>query len=334
MAKRPLFEQLDDAVEAILAHPESPLPGADERVAPLLRLAADLRDLPRQSFKTRLRADLQRRIEMTTQSSLATAEPKRTVSPVPEGFHTVTPYMVVTGAARLIEFLKQAFDAEEKLRVPKPDGTIMHAELRIGDSALELADGNEQHPPHPVALHLYVEDADAVYGRALQAGATSSHAPTNQDYGDREASIKDPSGNSWYIATHQGARYVPEGLRSITPYLHPRGAPALIDFLKQAFGAEEEARYQSPDGIVHHAKVRIGDSMVEMGEAHGEYQPLPATLHVYVEDCDALYERALGAGATSLSAPADQPYGDRSAGVVDPFGNRWFIATHIKDVQF
>ncbi|HXZ80901.1 MAG TPA: VOC family protein [Terriglobales bacterium] len=334
MAKRPLSEQLDELVQAMLDRPDSSPPQVDAKVAPLLPVLKELRELPRPSFKTQLKSDLQRRITMMTQSSAVTAEAKRTINHLPEGFHTVTPYLIVSGAARLMDFLKQAYGAQEKLRVPKPDGSIMHAEMRIGDSALELADGNEQHPPQAVALHFYVEDADAVYERALQAGATSSHVPVNQEYGDREASVKDPSGNSWYIATHQGARYIPEGLHSITPYLHPRGAAAMIDFLKQAFGAEEEARYQSPDGVIQHAKVRIGDSVIEMGEAHGEYQPVPATLHMYVQDCDALYERALGAGAKSLMAPKDEPYGDRASGVVDPFGNRWFIATHIKDVQF
>ncbi|HMK29730.1 MAG TPA: VOC family protein [Terriglobales bacterium] len=336
MAKRPLFEQLDKAVEVILADPTSVLPRMDARLVPLARVAVELRDLPRASFKTRLKTDLQRRVEMsvTQAPAIATSGPKPAVSPIRAGFHSVTPYLVVRGAAPLLDFLKQAFGAQELLRVPRPDGTIMHAEVRIGDSMLELADGNPQYPTQTVALHLYVEDVDAVYQRALQAGAVSSYVPTNQDYRDREAGVKDPSGNSWYIATHQGARFLPEGLRSITPYLHPRGAAAVVEFLKQAFGAEEVARHQSPEGIIHHAKIRIGDSIVEMGEAHGEYQPQPATLHMYVEDCDALYERALRAGATSLSAPADQSYGDRSAGVVDPSGNRWFIATHIKDVQF
>ncbi len=185
----------------------------------------------------------------------------------------------------------------------------------------------------PTALHLYVNDADSVYERALQAGGRSIGEPTDQPYGDREAGVKDPSGNDWYIATHKGATHVPEGLRSVTPYLHPRGAAKLIDFLKQAFGAEEAARYEGPDGTIHHAKVRIGDAMVEMGEAHGEWQPRPMAFYLYVEDTDAWYKRALQAGATSISEPADQPYGDRNAGVKDPFDNVWYIATHIKDVR-
>jgi uncharacterized glyoxalase superfamily protein PhnB len=80
-------------------------------------------------------------------------------------------------------------------------------------------------------------------------------------------------------------------------------------------------------------QIRVGTSILEMGEAHGPYQPMSSVLYVYVPDVDAVYRRALQAGATSISQPADQPYGDRNAGVKDPFGNTWYIATHIKDVQ-
>jgi uncharacterized glyoxalase superfamily protein PhnB len=83
-----------------------------------------------------------------------------------------------------------------------------------------------------------------------------------------------------------------------------------------------------------HAQVRIGDSTIEMGEAHGRWDPMPTTLHLYVPDTDALYRSAIEAGAESLMEPRDQPYGDRSGGVRDKWGNRWFIATHFKDVSF
>jgi uncharacterized glyoxalase superfamily protein PhnB len=108
--------------------------------------------------------------------------------------------------------------------------------------------------------------------------------------------------------------------------LRPRGAAKVIDLLKQAFEAEETAPYAGADGTIHHAEVRIGDSVVEMGEAHFPYQPMPTMFYL------AWYGRALRAGATSLSKPADQPYGYRNASVEDPFGNVWYIATHIKDV--
>jgi PhnB protein len=248
---------------------------------------------------------------------------------LPEGFHSVTPYLQVRGAARLMEFCVQAFGAVERLRVPKPDGTIMHACVQIADSMLEMADGNEQYKPGEVGLHLYVPDADAVYRQAMEAGGVSLNAPRDQPYGDREAGVKDPSGNSWWIATHKGATYIPQGMHSVTPFLHPKGAPALIDFMQRAFGGVVASRYQGEDGTVHHAAVRIGDSMIEMGEAHGPYQPTPVALHLYVPDVDAAYRQALEAGAVSMHAPADAPYGDRAAAVTDPFGNSWYLATHL-----
>ena len=95
-------------------------------------------------------------------------------------------------------------------------------------------------------------------------------------------------------------------------------------------------RAETPEGGIPHAQVLIGDSIVALAGGRGrrEFPVRPSTLHLYVPDTDALYERALAAGATSIQPPADRPYGDRSAGVTDPFGNRWFIATHIRDVAF
>ena len=125
------------------------------------------------------------------------------VKPIPEGYHSVTPYLVVEGAAKLIDFLRQAFDAQETFRMPKPDGTIMHAELKIGDSMVMMGDASETWKAIPSVLYLYVNDADAVYKRALQAGATSTMEPADQFYGDRHGSVKDPAGNVWWIATHK-----------------------------------------------------------------------------------------------------------------------------------
>jgi PhnB protein len=124
------------------------------------------------------------------------------ITPIPEGYHTVTPYLVVQGAAKLIDFLKQAFDAKEIMRMPLPDGTIMHAEVKIGDSTVMLGDARGDFKPMPAAIYLYVNDADATYQRALHAGATSTMEPANQFYGDRNAGVKDPVGNQWWIGTH------------------------------------------------------------------------------------------------------------------------------------
>lgn len=126
--------------------------------------------------------------------------------------------------------------------------------------------------------------------------------------------------------------YRPEGFRSVTPYLIVRDVSGLIGFLQRAFDAEETERHTRPDGTVMHAAVRIGDSMVEMGEPGDDASPRPGSIHLYVEECDAVYERAVRAGGTSLMEPSDQFYGDREAGVEDPVGNHWYIATHVRDV--
>ena len=131
------------------------------------------------------------------------------------------------------------------------------------------------------------------------------------------------------------AKHLPDGFHTVTPYLLVQGADRLIAFLTQAFDAAEleSHRVTVPDGRVMNAAVRIGDSVVEMGEASAEFPPRPGSLHLYVPDADAVYARALAAGATSLREPADQYYGDREAGVADPFGNHWYIATHRRDVS-
>ncbi len=480
MVKRSLSEQFDEAVQAILENPQARVPQRDAKLVPLVKVAAELRGLPRPEFKARLKSDIERRTAMATATEPVTRvrqtltarlrvkgareaiefykeafgavenmrfenefglahvelqignavvflgeeavdydapgpttlggspveielfvedcdaavekavaagaqvvlpahdefygyrvakvgdpfgyrwmivtvreeisveemhrrfEPirqemlkKPAVDPVPKGYRTVTPYLVAENGEGLIEFAKNVFGAEERFRGTGGAGGI-HCEVRIGDSMAMIGGGKPgqefRSKPAPAALHVYVENTDAVYQRALAAGGTSISAPVDQEYGERGASVKDPFGNLWYIATAFGEKYVPEGLHNMNPYLHPVRAPRMIEFMKQAFGAQQDAIYQSPDGVVHHARVKIGDATVEMGEAHGTYQPMASMFYMYVKDCDAIYARALRAGATSIAEPKDHPYGDRSGGVRDPFWNQWFIATHIKDV--
>jgi len=258
------------------------------------------------------------------------------VSPVPRGFRMVTPYLVAADGPALLDFVGKAFAAKELLRVETPTPGV-HGEVRIGDSVLMIGGGipGKKFPGslQPNALHVYVEDADAVVRKAVAAGATLIDQPRDQDYGERSGTVKDAAGNFWYIATAKGESYKPKGLHNVNPYLHPRRAEPLIGFLKRAFGAEEIAKYASPDGVVHHAQVRVGDSIIEMGEAHDRYETMPAMFYLYVPKVDDVYRQAVAAGATSFQQPADQFYGDRTAAVSDPFGNKWYIATHIKDVM-
>jgi PhnB protein len=124
------------------------------------------------------------------------------VKPIPEGYHTVTPYLVIQGAEKVIQFATDAFGAKERMRMPGPNGTIGHAELEIGDSVIMLADQDERQNLMPAMVHLYLEDVDAAYARALQAGGTSIEKPENKFYGDRTAGVQDSAGNKWYISTH------------------------------------------------------------------------------------------------------------------------------------
>lgn len=122
----------------------------------------------------------------------------------PEGYHTVTPYLVVEGAAKLLDFTKQAFGAQEKVRMDGPNGRLDHAEIQIGDSIVMLADSMPEDPNHPIPamIHLYVDDADKTFRQAIEAGANSIRELKDEFYGDRSGGVKDSFGNIWWIATH------------------------------------------------------------------------------------------------------------------------------------
>lgn len=124
----------------------------------------------------------------------------------------------------------------------------------------------------------------------------------------------------------------PNGYHTITPYLVVENVSGLIEFTKQALGAEEIERLHRDDGGIIHAEVRVGDSVIMMGEAKDATQTKPAFLYVYLKDADAAYQKALEAGAVSLQEPQDQFYGDRTAVVKDEFGNQWEFAARIEDV--
>jgi PhnB protein len=257
------------------------------------------------------------------------------VPPVPKGYRTVTPYIVAQNADELIDFVKATFAAEETFRSVGGAGG-RHAEVRLGDSMMMIGGGgpglNWRGESNPGAFHVYVRECDQVHKLALQAGAESIHEPMDQPYGERSSAVKDKAGNFWYIATRLEGNYKWDGAPDVQPYLHPLRAEPVINFLKRAFGAEELGRYATPEGVIQHTTLKVGDSYLEMGEAQGPYQPMKSMFYLYVPDCDTLYRQAIAAGATSIMEPKDHPYGDRSGGVKDAFGNQWYIATHIKDV--
>jgi uncharacterized glyoxalase superfamily protein PhnB len=328
MSEVELAEEFDQALEAMLRQPEAAL-AADSQFADLLEIGARLRALPRPDFKARLGSEFA--TETAPNEIEDEDEPQSTIR---EGFRTITPYLTVPDVFAEIEFLTKAFGAEGQVYGMGSAGGY-HSEYRIGDSMLMIGGGGKgsqwKGTPVPGVFHLYVENVDGTYQQAMDAGAISLMPPADMEYGERGAGIEDTGGNHWYLATATGPSYVPEGLPNLMPYFHPVGAPKMIEFLRGAFAAEEIAVYRSPDGTVGHAKIRIGDSIVEMGEAHGPWQPRPMNFMVYVEDSDKWYQRAIQAeGAIGISAPANQPYGGRTGTIRDPFGNIWYLSSQNK----
>jgi PhnB protein len=263
--------------------------------------------------------------------SEATASSAKTPNFVRPGLKNIAPYILVKGAPRFIDFLKNAFEATERLRVPRPDGSVMHCEVAVGNSVIELADANEQYPSRSATVHLYVADADAAFERALQAGANPVEAVADQPWGDRQGSVRDEFGNLWRIATPNGWTPGPEGILNVQPYLFLRDAHKMIPFAEAAFHAVAEGVAKSDDGKILHATIRMPNGTFEIEEARDEFQPVPCYLHTYVPDVDASYQQAVRAGATSVEAPNDKSYGERAATVTDPFGNTWFVATYRAD---
>jgi uncharacterized glyoxalase superfamily protein PhnB len=289
---------------------------ADRRDASLTAIEAALEGYAAPGFRARLRRSLERSIRMT--ASLEKA--------------AVTPYVMTQDIEPVIAFVKNVFDAREVRRGIGSAGGI-HCELRLGDTVVMFGGAVPGEPVKPrlVGLHVYVDEVDAVYQRALEAGATSLGAPADRPYGERAGFVVDPAGNHWYIATRTGPTYFAQEPRTVTPHLYvqrtaARGAPQLIEFLQHAFEASVEARHDE-GGRVRHAVVRVYGTAVEIGEGDDPRLAAPAAFIVSVDDCDAVYERALGAGATRLFPPTEQTFGGRMGGVADAWGNEWFVAS-------
>jgi uncharacterized glyoxalase superfamily protein PhnB len=254
-------------------------------------------------------------------------------SAIPEGFRSLTPYLIVDSAKNFLEFIRNAFGAGEKFLMRNKNGAIRHAAARIGDSIIEFAEAGPGWSAMPAGLHHYVKNSDEVYARALKAGGTSLYEPANRDYGDREAGVRDPAGNFWFIATHTaGKSYRPEILQELNTYFSVKDAGRFLDFLEKAFGAAVIQKEVSSNCTIQHAKVRIGDTVVELSEGRTPWGPRAVALHYYLENCDAIFARGLANGCKELQPMAEQFYGDRSGSLLDGWGNHWYIASHLEDL--
>jgi PhnB protein len=331
MPERALVEQLDQVIERLLAG-GVPAAGGDAELVALTEITGALRHLPAEGFKTQLKTELERRANMPTSAATST------VVETGEGFRTITPFLIHEKAPELVDFMKSTFGAEELKRNTGGDPDGFYSEVRIGDSVIMIGGGSAARRGNlPAALHVYVPDCDAAYGRALKAGAVTLMGergePADRPYGERSAFVEDAFGNYWYIATRLAAaagleNRPPEGLGTVVPFVHPEGARKYIDFLKHAFGAEEMAVIEHA-GRVMHAAVRVGNAVLEMGEAEDRAGIPSNGFFLFVEDVEAAYARALAAGATAVRPPGDRAYGLWSAIVRDPSGYLWWPARWI-----
>src|SRR5262245_22934035 len=355
MSERPLIDQLDDAVTAIVELRPTDLARLDSQVSALAQVARDLVGLPRETFKAELRAKLTRSDSMSSPAQQIKAPEVRKVSL----------HLCVSDGKAAIDFYKAAFGAKELMRLAEPSGKIGHAELQIGNTEISLSDEYPDYDARSpqtiggssVRIHLDVTDVDAFARIAINAGAKLVRPIEDQFYGDRAGQLLDPFGYTWHVSTHirdvpiedmqrevdkfaeeQARKTRPKpgknlrpGFHSVTPYFTVRKPAELIDFVTYAFGATENFRTTGSAGGMH-AEVNIGDSLVMIGGAE-HIEPLPTAIHLYVSNVDEAYKRALEAGGESLMEPADQPYGERSGGVEDPTGNRWYIATPFVPLQ-
>jgi PhnB protein len=349
------IEQLNQAVEAMLSRVDGKAPKVEAGIAPLLRIASDLRDLPRENFKAQLKSELRGGKHMST-----VAEPVASVR------MTASPRLVFRDPAKAIEFYQRALGAKETFRF-EVGGQIPHAEVMVGDSTIHVAgewpEGGrfsaETLGSSPVSMSIRVDDVDSFVEHAVAAGMKLVREAQDQFYGHRDALLQDPFGYSWAVITvkeemsveemHRrmekmtkgpeggqipegktGVRPIPAGYHTVTPYLVVPDVNAVTDFVKKTFGGEEIFRSVGSAGG-YHCEVRVDDSMLMIGGG-GEGvawkgDAVLGAFHVYVRDCDAAYKRALEAGGKSLTEPADQEYGERTAGVIDAAGNHWYIAT-------
>jgi PhnB protein len=314
------MQQLDQAIESLLAG-AGVRTASDPSLAALVNVAADLRHFPVEGFKERLKKDLERRAIMTT----ATATPVK--------FRTVTPFLIHAQAPALVEFMETTFGAEVlKRKTSGPND--FYSEVRIGDTVLMIAGGAAaSYGNVPSALHVYVDDCDAAYHRGLSAGAKTLMGalgePADRPYGERSAFLEDAFGNYWYIATRFASTPLPERAPSVMPYFHPRKVRPYMEFLDRAFAAAE-GHVVEQAGRVMHAYVNVGDAVIEMGEPDDNTGMPTNGVFFVVDDVEAVYQRALDAGATVIRPPANEPANMRSGVVRDPEGYFWWPAKWLR----
>lgn len=249
---------------------------------------------------------------------------------------------IVNDTEAAIKFYTSFLDFKLKMHPAPGFAALENQEILLflnqpgaGGAGQAMPDGELPKPGGWNRIHIQVEDLDSAHSTLKNQGATFRNKIV-EGKGGKQVLLEDPSGNliELFESTREKAvKPVPEGHHTVTPYLLVNNAKKLIEFIKKTFDGTVDYMMKSEDGTIRHSTVKIGDSMVMISGGTEQLHPMPCMLHLYVEDVDSVYKKAIQAGGESLREPEDQFYGDRSAGVQDQWNNQWWIATHIEDVS-
>lgn len=203
-----------------------------------------------------------------------------------------------------------------------------------GGAGQKMPDGQSPEPGGWNRIQISVDDLTSVYQR-LKTKGVEFRNDIVEGIGGKQVLVKDPSGNlvELFQPGQKSVNYIPDGYHSITPFIATDSPDEVIEFLKNAFRGEVVYTMKSDDGIIRHATVKVGDSLIMISHGTDLYEPMPLMLHLFVEDVDETYNLALRAGATSLEEPHNEFYGERRSAVKDKWNNRWWVATHSEDLS-
>lgn len=245
---------------------------------------------------------------------------------------------IVDDVENSIEFYKNFLGFEVKMHPAPGFAALERDNLMLflnqsgaGGVGQDMPDGTSPEPGGWNRIQIAVDGLESFHANLTNKGASFRNEIV-EGKGGKQVLLEDPSGNPIELfesTRDKGVQPIPEGYHTITPYLVIEDVNKQIDFIEKAFDGEEVHLTKRADGSVMHAEMRIGNSIIMMGSA----DPKPCSLHLYVKDVDAVYKQAIEAGGLSLREPADQFYGDRSAGIKDGCDNTWWLATHIEEVS-
>lgn len=249
---------------------------------------------------------------------------------------------IVNDTERAMRFYEENLDFRVDMHPAPGFAALSRGNLRLflnqpgaGGAGQKMPDGTAPEPGGWNRIQINVDNAETMYRKLKDKGA-EFRSGIIEGIGGKQILLKDPSGNliELFEAKQNGQpNYIPEGYHTITPFIATDQPYEVIQFIESAFKGEVNSSMNSDDGILRHATIRIGDSLIMISNGTDLYEATPLMLHVYVENVDETYRHALKAGSISTQEPRDEFYGDRRAGVKDKWNNRWWIATHLKDLS-